>query len=59
MGDFAFVQGKIVHINQVVEANGKVSLYICKIVHEVNGSSKDIKIRVVRRQRRSPGGNHR
>ena len=31
------------HINQVVEANGKVSLYIYKIVHEVNGSSKDIK----------------
>ena len=26
-----------------MEANGKVSLYICKIVHEVNGSSKDIK----------------
>ena len=43
LGKFAFIQGKIVDINQVVEANSKVSLYICRIVHEINGRSKGIK----------------
>ena len=42
LGKFAFVHGKIVNINQIVEANSKVSLYMSRVVHKVHISSEGI-----------------